>query len=58
MTVLIILKIFLIIFCVVGIAAVIITNGWYFKYAKKECIVEDILFCSPLVFFIVTLIMA
>lgn len=56
MTVLIILKIFLIIFCVVGIAAVIITNGWYFKYAKKECIVEDILISLPLVFLIIALI--
>lgn len=49
-------KIFSIILCVVGIVAII-----SFNYEKKTSIldiIEDILFCSPLVFFIVTLIMA
>lgn len=49
-------KIFSIILCVVGITAII-----SFNYEKKTSvldIIEDILFCSPLVFFIVTLIMA
>lgn len=52
-----IIRIFAIILCAIGIVAIIIINNFSrFAYEKKKCIIEDALFCLPMVFFIVALI--
>ena len=51
-----IMKIIVIILCAVSIIAIIIMNSNYFKLERKECIIQDILFCLPIAFFMVVLI--
>ena len=51
-----IMKIIVIILCAVSIIAIITMNSSYFKLERKECIIQDILFCLPIAFFMVALI--
>ena len=51
-----IMKIIVIILCAVSIIAIIIMNSSYFKLERKECIIQDILFCPPIAFLMVALI--
>ena len=51
-----IMKIIVIILCAVSIITIIIMNSNYFKLERKKCIIQDILFCLPIAFFMVALI--
>ena len=55
-TIIAIMKIIVIILCAVSIIAIITMNSSYFKLERKECIIQDIIFCLPITFFMVALI--
>ena len=55
-TIIAIMKIIVITLCAVSIIAIIIMNSSYFKLERKECIIQDIIFCLPITFFMVALI--
>ena len=55
-TIISIIKIIVIILCAVSIIAIITMNSNYFKLERKECIIQDILFCLPIAFFMIALI--